>query len=179
MKRACITDITGQDGVRCETLDGGNSDVVDAFWDYFQQFSGVMGYISPGETGRRWLDFLADEDYLDLSMVMGSEARALAYHAYCRVGNHARFLHACWLHKAVDDSAGRAFVGRANRYLFLHDILRLKEAVYAIYDFGGWYAETDNKQMLGVYKFKEGFGGVVVPTFTCNLGCTLKGPLAL
>jgi len=42
LKRACITGITGQDGVRCETLDAGNTYIVDAFWDYFQQFFSVL-----------------------------------------------------------------------------------------------------------------------------------------
>jgi hypothetical protein len=168
-----------KDGVHCETLDIANPAVLDAFWDYFKQFSSIMGYVSSGETGRRWLRFLKEAGYLHLSMVKSPDDLPLAYHAYCHVGNRARLLHACSLHKAADDSATRAFVGRANRCLFWYDILRLKEAGHAIYDFGGWYAKTDNKQMLGVNKFKEGFGGVVVPVYTCNLGCTLKGRLAL
>jgi hypothetical protein len=169
-----------KDGVNCRTLDASSSATIQAFWDFFQEFSGVMGYSSPGETGRRMLELLSQEGYLDLSVVKeGSDGPALAYHAYCRVGNRVRLMHACSLHKAIEDSARRAFVGRANRFLFWYDILRFKETGCAIFDFGGWYPKTDDEQMLRVNKFKEGFGGAVSRTYTCNLGRTLKGRLAL
>jgi hypothetical protein len=168
-----------KDGVHCETLDAANPRILDEFWNFFQEFSSVMNYESPGERGRRWLEQLQEAGYLDLSIVKNKDALPLAYHAYYRVGNRARLLHACSLHKASENTGERAFIGRANRCLFWHDMLRLKEAGFAVYDLGGWYGKTDDKQMLGVNKFKEGFGGEVVPTYNCNLGCTLKGRLAL
>jgi hypothetical protein len=54
-------------------------------------------------------------------------------------------------------------VGRANKYLHYQDMLYFKDRGIKIYDFGGYAKDTNDPQLLGVNKFKEKFGGEIVP----------------
>ncbi len=58
-------------------------------------------------------------------------------------------------------------------------MLLFKRQGLACYDFGGWYAGTDDPIKLGINKFKEEFGGEKVHQYNCEKGVTLKGKLAL
>jgi hypothetical protein len=168
-----------KDGVLCAWLDVRDRENVDAFWKYFTDFSTLMGYPSPGEKGYRWLTRFAGDGRLLLSAAKSPQDEILAYHAYIGGLKRTRLLHACSLHKQMASPAQRALSGRANRWLFWHDILELKERGFETYDFGGWYSHQDNPQMLRVNRFKEDFGGVVKEVYNCSAGQTLLGKLVV
>jgi hypothetical protein len=48
-------------------------------------------------------------------------------------------------------------LGRAHRCLHWSDIMEFKEAGVNYYDLCGWYAGTENKELLNINKFKEQF----------------------
>jgi len=59
----------------------------------------------------------------------------------------------------------RNLIGYANRFLHYQDIIYFKANAIKIYDFGGFAKDTDNKQLLGINKFKLGFGGEIIEEF--------------
>jgi hypothetical protein len=58
-------------------------------------------------------------------------------------------------------------------------MLRFKRAGVALFDLGGWYAGLEDKELLAINFFKEGFGGRIVKTFHCTRAETAKGRLYL
>ena len=70
-------------------------------------------------------------------------------------------------------------MGRANRYLFWHDIIRYKEQGLKLFDFGGWYPGTTDNMRLEINRFKEGFGGRVVREYNCEQITSVRGWLLL
>jgi len=70
-------------------------------------------------------------------------------------------------------------IGRANCFHTWHDILRFQRQGIETYDFGGWYGGTENAEKLRINRFKESFGGKVVPEFNYEVGVTIAGRLAL
>ena len=83
------------------------------------------------------------------------------------VPSWARLVHsASWFRAA--DKAQQAVNSRANRYLHWMDMLRLRELGFASYDLGGWYSGQEDVEKLNINRFKEGFGGRVVPQYNCD-----------
>ena len=146
------------------------------FRDFFTRFA-LAGNV---EIPSRWfLECLAAAQKLVLSVAKDAEGEVLGYHAYCLGEQRVMLLHACTLHRLVQDTAARAAVGRANRLLFWTDILHFRQQGLQTYDFGGWYPGQSDTRLLGINKFKEGFGGQRANTYVCDRGCTLKGKVAL
>jgi len=116
---------------------------------------------------------------LVFSVAKDSQGEVLGYHAYCQSEKRVRLLHACTLHRLVQDNAARAAIGRANRLLFWSDILRFQQQELHTLDFGGWYPGQSDTRRLGINKFKEGFGGQRASTYLCDRGATLKGKVAI
>lgn len=77
-----------------------------------------------------------------------------------------RLLHSASLFRLSQEKDFRALVGRANRLLHFLDMERFKEEGFKIYDFGG-VSHSQDPALLGINRFKEGFGGreVEEPTF--------------
>lgn len=115
---------------------------------------------------------------LDLTRVRSAEGHELVWHAYYRNESRARLLLSASLRRAELDPAQHGLVGRANRYHHWRDILRFKDAGIATYDLGGWYTGDADAAMLGINRFKEGFGGQLVSSYTGEQAVTFKARIA-
>ena len=99
----------------------------------------------------------------------------MVWHAYHVGYDRATLLHSASVLRAESGQALRTKVGRANRYHHWRDILYFKQLGLRIYDFGGWYEKKEDRARLNINKFKEGFGGNIVKTYTCERPLTLRG----
>ena len=164
-----------KENVACEHPELENANLLTEFCDFFTKFA-LAGNV---EIPHWWfLNCLAAERKLEISLAKDAQGEVLGYHAYCRSGKRVLLLHACTLHRLVPDNATRAAIRRTNRLLFWTDILHFQQQGLQTYDFGGWYPGQSDTRRLGINKFKEGFGGQRVNTYQCDRGCTLKGKLA-
>ncbi len=91
--------------------------------------------------------------------------QVLVMHSYIIDNNRARLYMSCSKYLEINDKAKRALLGRANRYLHFKDIEMFKNMGLRIYDFGGYSKETKDKYLLGINKFKLGFGGEIIKEY--------------
>ena len=61
--------------------------------------------------------------------------------------------------RTVSDERKRGLIGRMNRFLHFEDMIYAKKMNMLKYDFGGYAINTDDKELLDINKFKDGFGG--------------------
>jgi hypothetical protein len=148
---------------------------VDEFIEFFDRFASEKG-LAPIPAER--VHTLADAGLLDLSRVTRHDD-VLVWHAYLRAGERARLLHSASLFREHSDTATRNLIGRANRNLHWHDLLRYKEADIPLFDFGGWYDGPDDEELLRINAFKEEFGGRVVREFHCAVPASVRGRMVL
>lgn len=66
----------------------------------------------------------------------------------------------------VKGNFGSSHLGRAHRTLHWLDILAFKKEKVSAYDFGGWYAGTNDKDLLNINAFKEQFTKHKVKEYT-------------
>ena len=164
-----------RDELKEEAWMSARGEPVDDFIAFFDRFAAGKG-LPPAPAER--LCTLAEAGLLDLSTVSHDDD-ALVWHACLRAGNRARLLHSASLFREHTDTATRNLIGRANRYLHWHDLLRYKEACIPLFDFGGWYSGRDDEDLLRINAFKEGFGGRVVPEFHCAVPASVRGWMVL
>lgn len=158
-----------------EAFMGARGAMVDDFIAFFDRFATGKG-LPPAPAER--LHTLAEVGALDLSTASRDD-EALVWHAYIRAGNRARLLHSASLFREFSDTATRNMIGRANRCLHWHDLLRYKDAGVPVFDFGGWYSGRDDEELLRINAFKESFGGSVVPEFHCAVPTSMRGRMVL
>lgn len=103
----------------------------------------------------------------------------LVYHAYYYNKSHTRLLNSASLYREMTDRKERKQIGMANRWLHWQDILYFKQQGLNIYDFGGWYNGTRDKEKVYINQFKEGFGGKIIQRYNYQQGLTIKGKLYL
>ena len=58
-------------------------------------------------------------------------------------------------------------------------MLTFKSEKIRMYDFGGWYAGSEDEKRLGINRFKEGFGGKIAYGYDCVEPVSLKGRIYL
>jgi hypothetical protein len=150
--------------------------VMQTFLAFYRQFAGATGL---PDISLAHLRLLRGSKKLMLTNVQTAGGEDLVWHSYLCGKDRVRLLHSASLFRAANSSAYRQLVGRANRYHHWFDFLKLKEAGFRTYDFGGWYAGTDDSDKLRINRFKEEFGGTVVPTYYGEVGLTLLGKVAL
>ncbi|HOX57026.1 MAG TPA: hypothetical protein P5205_00425 [Candidatus Paceibacterota bacterium] len=165
-----------RDRIVCERANPVSREMLDAFEAAYHRFAGIKG-LPPLD--RQWLDQLASDGFLELSLARDPEGKPLAYHAYYIDSDRSCLLHTFSLHQELADSAARNAIGRANRYLFWCDILRHQEQGLKRFDFGGWYPGKTDRELLDINRFKEGFGGQVVREYNCEQILSLKGRAVL
>lgn len=165
-----------KDGIRCECLDTSRPPVLDQFELTYARFATLK---SLGSLDRTLLDELAKNGFLELSVALDAGREPLAYHAYYRDAGRSCLLHAVSLYQTLSDSGARNAMGRANRYLFWCDILRHQANGLRLFDFGGWYPGTSDARLLEINRFKEDFGGKVIPEYNCQQILSLKGWVVL
>ncbi|HEY5077302.1 MAG TPA: hypothetical protein VIJ48_07355 [Acidimicrobiia bacterium] len=152
-----------------------HDEVVDDFIAFFDRFAREKGF--PPASPER-LRALADAGVLDLSTVSRDDD-VLVWHAYLRAGSRARLLHSPSLVREYNDAATPNMIGRANRYLHWHDLLRYQDAGFPLFDFGGWYAGRKDPELLRINDFKESFGGQIASEFHCAVPTSMRGRTVL
>lgn len=149
--------------------------VLEVFIEFFDRFAGGKG-IRPAPAGR--LRAFCDDGVLDLS-VATRHGRPLVWHAHLRTRSRVLLLHSPSLFREIPDSSRRNLIGRANRVLHWHDILRYKAAGFPLLDFGGWYPGTEDQELLRINRFKAEFGARLVREFHCEVPVSVRGRAAL
>jgi hypothetical protein len=145
------------------------------FFEFYDEFARLKRLPT---LNRARISGMCESQALMLSRIVGPDGSVLVWHCYVHANGWARLVHsASWFRAA--DKAQQAVNSRANRYLHWMDMLRLREAGFASYDLGGWYSGQEDVEKLNINRFKEGFGGRVVPQYNCDQGVTLKGFLAV
>jgi lipid II:glycine glycyltransferase (peptidoglycan interpeptide bridge formation enzyme) len=114
-----------------------------------------------------------------VSFVRDSSGDILAASSYLLTPSRVRGLWAGAAYRSTTDQTRRTLIGRANRLLYWRDMLRFKQAGFSIFDFGGFYAGSEDEERLRVNGFKLEFGGQVLNEFNCEIGITAKGKLML
>src|SRR5271156_3508662 len=103
----------------------------------------------------------------------------VVWHVHAVTQEKATLLHSASHFRQLDDNEARAVVGRANRLLHWRDMLFFKAEGKSVYDFGGWYAGTEDVELLRINQFKEGFGGVRNDQFNGGIALSWRGWLYL
>jgi len=93
---------------------------------------------------------------------------------FYRDRQRVRSLHAASFYAEAGAKEAQRKIGRANRLLIWESMMRYQADGVQIFDLGGWYTGTTNTGLLGVNKFKEGFGGKVVCEYEGEQLKTLK-----
>lgn len=90
----------------------------------------------------------------------------LAVHSYiCDAESRiVRLMHAA--SKRLENPEGKQLAGRANKLLHYHDMCAFKKEGIAVYDFGGYAMDTNDRGLQGINAFKLSFGGSI--TECCN-----------
>lgn len=84
----------------------------------------------------------------------------VVWHAHAATDERATLLYSASHFRQLDDNDTKAAIGRANRLLHWKDMLAFRAEGHKVYDFGGWYAGNEDRALLSINQFKEGFGGV-------------------
>jgi hypothetical protein len=125
------------------------------------------------------LQIQTDAGALELSMVTDPDGSELGWHAYYRDSQRVRLLHSASLLAGTEDHDLRSVLGRANRYHHWQDVLYFQSQGLSIYDFGGWYHGSEDREKLGINAFKEGFGGTHERAFNCTRASSPRGVAVL
>lgn len=139
-----------------------------AFYDEFATAKGV-GLLSSEEFVAR-----ARAGVLRISRAVYRE-QTVVWHVHAATAQRATLLHSASNFRNLDDNEVRAAVGRANRLLHWKDILQFKADGLEVYDFGGWYAGSEDEELLKINQFKESFGGVRVDQVNAALALSWRG----
>jgi hypothetical protein len=163
-------------GLRCDSWFEDSAAHTCRFADFYDAFT-AQKRLPPAR--RDWLAIHAAAGVLDLSCVSAPDGEPLVWHLYYRDRTYARLRQSASLFRDSADPQFRALAGKANRLLHWEDMKRFKNAGATLYDFGGWYAGAEDRDLLAINQFKEGFGGKIVKTFHCTRALTLPGKLYL
>ncbi len=148
--------------------------VLDEFFAFRRQFASERGMSAADPV---WMHAYAAQDGLILTRSCAPDGKPLVWHSYSRAPGWVRLLHSV----SVSDSGPeeRKWVGWANRYLHWMDLLEFRKLGIGRYDFGGWYAGTDDEKLLRINAFKEQFGGAKTKRYHSMLPGSAKGRLYL
>jgi hypothetical protein len=175
-ERAKIRNCRENDHLQCVIEDRPDLRQRNRFYDFFDRFAQAKGI----ETlDRLAMDQMALQGELTLSWVreaqMPEEADPLVFHAYFVYRGRARALYSASQRLVERDPERLNLIGRANRLLHWDDIRHFRAEGLQIYDFGGWYSGSEDRQKLSINQFKRGFGGTTVTEYEAIRGLTLRG----
>ena len=146
--------------------------MIEEFVDYYNEFARGKR-VEPLE--RSYVERQCATGALVLSRVRDAE-HTLVWHSHVHIGARACLRHSASLFRG-QDKGFRSLVGRANRWLHLRDMVFFKGEGCTLYDFGGWYAGTEDQQRLMINRFKEGFGGQKALQYNSTLNRTRRAKL--
>lgn len=165
----------GKDEVVCIQEPEANEDVCRQFVAFYNEFAQSKGLslVSGPELAAR-----ARAGALRISRAV-YRGETVVWHVHAATAAKATLLHSASHFRNLDDGEVRAAIGRANRLLHWKDILSCKEDGLSVYDFGGWYAGSEDEALLKINQFKEGFGGVRTEQVNAALALTWRGSIYL
>lgn len=106
------------------------------------------------------------------------DGEMLVWHAYLRCGTTTSLHHsASWFRQG--DSAYRALVGRANRWLHWRSMRWFREAGLRRYDWGGMFDDESTPERAGINRFKRSFGGTPERRYDATLARSVRGRMLL
>lgn len=129
---------------------------VNSFVEFFNDFAGRKNTFP---TSRQRIKEMGDNLKLSYAEYNGHVLAAHSYLVDKELGIVRHFHSAT---KRLDETNDRNLVGRANKYLTVHNIVAFKEMGYKVFDFGGYAEGTQDESLLGINKYKLLFGGKVV-----------------
>ncbi len=148
--------------------------VVDEFFAFRKQFAAERGMSAADPS---WMYAYAAQGALILTRACAPDGKPLVWHSYSRAPGWVRLLHSVSLNDS--NAEERKWIGWANRYLHWMDLLECRKLAIERYDFGGWYAGTEDEKLLRINAFKEQFGGVKTKRYHSMLPGSAKGKLFL
>lgn len=116
---------------------------------------------------------------LHLSFTLRRDDSPIAWRAYLHAGSRVRAMRWGSPRLEASTTAERQSIGKATRHGVWKDILSAREQGAVLFDLGGWYHGSDNKQLLSINLYKKEFGGEVVEEFNCIEGRSWRGRMAL
>lgn len=149
---------------------------VAGFFGFYDEFAKAKKL---PDANRARLDGMRRRGSLSLSRVANLENTTLAWHCYFRSRGWARLLLSASAYRLQHSKKEEPQLGRANRHLHWRDMLAMRDLGDTTYDFGGWYAGSENAALININRFKEAFGGRVVELHNTYDGLTIKGRLAV
>jgi hypothetical protein len=148
-----------KDQTRCRQIDAKDSTALNKFADFYDRFAAIKRL---GAVDRGWLERTATAGKLDIWAADDTTGERQAYHVFYRDAARVRSLYAASFYANASSKEAQRKIGRANRLLIWECILHYQGSGVKIFDLGGWYNGSTDSALLGVNKFKEGFGGKVI-----------------
>jgi hypothetical protein len=102
------------------------------------------------------------------------ESKYLCIHFYRVTKDRAVNLHAFNMKHEFGQQFSGSHIGKAHRALHWLDMLEFKKAGVNYYDFCGWYAGKDDKDLLNINTFKEQFTRNIIKEYS---GVIYRNPL--
>lgn len=160
-----------KDGVECIQETAATATTAAEFRNFFDQFASGKGL-----PGIREAEFAAqfDTGRLRLSRAV-YRGETVVWHGHILTPERATLLYSASLFRSSEDNEIRAAIGRANKLLHWADMLAFRSEGRRVYDFGGWYAGTEDRALLSINLFKERFGGSRVDQVHGVLPLTWRG----
>jgi hypothetical protein len=178
--RAKIRNAQNKDDIVCIINEEPDPEWRNRFYAFYDRFAAVKGL---SRLDRTLMEQAALQGQLTLSCAwQGTEdapGDPLVFHALLVYGGRARALYSGSMRLEEHDPDQLNLIGRANRLLHWEEIRRFRASGKRLYDFGGWYAGTEDTQRLGINRFKAGFGGRVITEYEGIQGITLRGKLGV
>jgi hypothetical protein len=165
-----------KDHTICRKLDPSAHATLDAFVDFYDRFAAQANL---GGADRTWLGRTAQAGALDIWAADDPEGQRLAYHVLYRGPKRVRSFHSVSFHRDACSKEARRAIGRANRLLVWTCMLHYREAGAPLFDMGGWYNGTSDAALLGINRFKQGFGGKILCEYQGEVVVSLKARVVM
>ena len=162
-----------KDGLRTELVAESQTRLQE-FADFYDAFAAQKGF---APCDRKWLAAARTARRLVLSAA-SRDGEVLVWHAYYSDGRVASLQSSASCFRGRD-TAYRALIGRANRWLHWQDMLGFRRMGVGRYDWGGLFEDESTPERKGINRFKRDFGGEPVRSYECVLPLTVKGRLYL
>ena len=162
---------------RADSKDGLTSEFMPQPQPHLDDFCGFYDEFAHQKTltgsYRRGLAAACAAGQLVLSAATRNGER-IVWHAYIRSDSRAALLHSA-SHFRSKDSAERALVGRANRWLHWRDMLAFKQMGLVAYDWGGMFDDETPIEHASINNFKREFGGRPHCAYNCDMPVSGRG----
>jgi len=152
--RAQIRRAEKEDRLRVEMIRHPSKAQLEEFASFYSEFAKQKG-LAP--VSADYLENHRSSDAILLTRV-ATDDNALVYHLYVLDGTRAVLYRSAsrYRHRNHDY---QSLVGRANRLLTWRGMVYLKGQGFYLYDLCGWYEGSEDRELMNVNQFKEGFGG--------------------